>query len=152
MKNSIKFLSRVYAEELQFLRDMLDNPNYRDYLYVGPLGLEDIIQKFEHFQKELSDEAAANEMEIENSEFKRQIDYLEVAIESEMMQDIKLAYNAITQLLIFDSDDFIFTDYMQRARTVRDGTNYPTGETDLINFVLGKDEDANKLKTILEQI
>ena len=41
-----KFLSKVYEEELKFLKDMLTNENYRDYLYVGPLSLEEIIQKF----------------------------------------------------------------------------------------------------------
>ncbi|HIJ98323.1 TPA: hypothetical protein H1005_00055 [archaeon] len=156
MELARKFLEKVYSEELKFLKDMLDNSNYRDYLYVGPLSLESIIQKFEHMHNDIADEAKWDEMLIENIQFKdqsdlkKQIDYLEASIQAEMMQDIKLAYNAITEQLIFDGDDFIFTDYMQRARTIRDDSNYSTKETDLINFVLGKDEDASRLKELLQ--
>ena len=146
-----KFLSKVYEEELKFLKDMLTNENYRDYLYVGPLSLEEIIQKFEHHYKEISDEASLDEMEIENSEFKRHVENLENAIKEERIEEIKLAYNAITQILIFDGDDFIFTDYMQRSRTVRDDSGYKTKKEDLINFVLGKDNNAEKIKKLLNQ-
>ncbi len=155
MELARKFLQKVYSEEIRFLKDMLDNPNYRDYLYVGPLALEDIIQKFEHVYNDITDEARWDEMLIERIEdkfqqdLKKQIDYLEAAIQAEMIQDIKLAYNTITQMLIFDGDDFIFTDYMQRARTVRDDLNYSAGGNDLINFVIGKDEDGAKLKKLL---
>ncbi len=150
MELARKFLQKVYAEEVAFLKDMLNNENYRDYLYVGPVGLEDIIQKFEHYNAEFSDEARADEVEFEDDELKKHLEELEGAIKSEKIEKIKLAYNAITQMLVFDGDDFIFTDYMQRSRTVRDDSNYPAKETDLINFVIGKDEDAGKIKKLLE--
>lgn len=149
MKISIKFLVQAYQEQVEFLKEMLRNENYRDYLYVGPLGLEDIIQKFEHEIKDLSNEAEVAEMEVENEEFKRQIDYLEVSLESEMMQDIKLGYNAITQMLVFDKDDFIFTDYEQRVRTIIDDSGFKGEVGKLIPFIIGKKEDAHELKGLI---
>ena len=151
MELAHKFLQKVYGEELRFLKNMLNNESYRDYLYVGPMGLEDIIQKFEHYHMEFSDEARIDEAEIEDAVLKEHLENLESAIKNKKIEEMKLAYNAITQMVIFDGDDFIFTDYMQRARTVRDDSKYPEKEEDLINFVIGKDEDAAKLKKLLEQ-
>lgn len=150
MELARKFLAKVYSEEIIFLKDMLNNESYRDYLYVGPLSLEDIIQKFEHYHMELSDEARVDEAEIENDALKKHFDELENAIKNKKIEEIKLAYNAITQMVIFDGDDFIFTDYMQRSRTVRDDSGYKTKEKDLINFVLGKNNDAAKIIKLLE--
>lgn len=150
MELARKFLAKVYSEEIIFLKDMLNNESYRDYLYVGPLSLEDIIQKFEHYHMELSDEARVDEAEIENDALKKHFDELENAIKNKKIEEIKLAYNTITQMVIFDGDDFIFTDYMQRSRTVRDDSGYKTKEKDLINFVLGKNNDAAKIIKLLE--
>ena len=149
MRLSVKFLVMAYEEQVEFLKEMLDNPNYRDYLYIGPLGLEDIIQKFEHEISDLNNDAEVAEMEIENEEFKRQIDYLEVSLESEMMQNIKLGYNSITQMLVFDKDDFIFTDYEQRVRTIVDDSGFNGKIGKLIPFIIGKKEDAHELKGLI---
>ena len=149
MKISIKFLIKAYQEQADFLKSMLEDSNYRDYLYIGPLGLEDIIQKFEHEISDLKNDTEVAEMEIENEEFKRQIDYLEVSLESEMMQDIKLGYNAITQMLVFGKDDFIFTDYEQRVRTIIDDSGFKGKIGQLIPFIIGKKEDAHELKGLI---
>ena len=149
MKIAIKFLTRAYKEQVDFLKNMLGNPSYRDYLYVGPLGLEEIIQKFEHVLSDLTNEAEVEEMEIENTEFKRHLDYLEASIESGAMKGIKLGYNAITQMLVFDKDDFIFTDYEQRVRTIVYDSGFKEKVGELMPFIIGKKEDARELKGLI---